>query len=481
MQNMGINQLAQMYLGNPQPLAQKVQQAQQQAKPGQIPPDLEEAMALQKIQEMRNAFGNQQALQAGGPQPTVVDQLKQMLAPQQQAVAAPQGMAPGAMPGMPPQAAPQMPQMRAARGGSIESLRSNLGSEYHGGGIVAFSGEDESLVEGDDQEELAPADLTAAVKRQLAARLMAKPSDAGIAAETGARAAYAAPDTSGYDRAVAELQKRRTQMEAPKTGMPALMEYLQQIAQAPRGMGSLSAGALGAQRVDDLQKQRESAQFDLTKQILEQEQKKLDVNRGYTKEMYGINKAAIDQAYKQQFAAAKELRLSDDAAKKLAQTAADNEANRQNRLKVVQEQGKNSLATANAPGQTERIANKIIALKSKGTPEALAQAADLQSTYASLTGGGNAGVGATRNTIQALRMDMVLNQAVLKDIDSTDAEKAEARAAIADIREKLKEAGSNPVTPIKLPQDGIPATQTGSKPAAAPTVLKFDAAGNPKK
>ncbi len=479
MENMGINQLAQMYMGNPQPLAQKVQQAQQQTKPGQIPPDLEAAIALQRINEMRNAAGNQQAMQAGGPQPTVVDQLKQMLAPQQQA--APQGMAPGAMLGIAPQAAPQMPQVRAAIGGSIESLRSNLGNEYHGGGIVAFAGEDDSLVDGGDQEEAAPADLSAAVKRQLAARLMAKPSDAGIAAENGARAAYGAPDTSGYDSAVAELQKRRSQMDAPKTGMPALMEYLQQVAQAPRGMGSLSAGAMGAQRVEDLQKQREGTQFDLTKQILEQEQKKLDVGRGYTKEMYGINKAAIDQAYKQQFEAAKELRLSDDAARKLAQTAAENELNRQNRLKVVQEQGKNAMATANAPGQTERITNKIIALKAKGTPEALAEAENLQTTYAALTGGGNAGVGAARNTIQALRMDMVLNQAVLKDLDATDAEKAEARAAIADIREKLKAAGSNPVTPIKVPQDNIPATQTGSKPAAASTVLKFDAAGNPIK
>ena len=124
MENMGINQLAQMYMGNPQPLAQKVQQAQQQTKPGQIPPDLEAAIALQRINEMRNAAGNQQAMQAGGPQPTVVDQLKQMLAPQQQA--APQGMAPGAMLGMAPQAAPQMPQVRTATGGIIKSLLSNL-------------------------------------------------------------------------------------------------------------------------------------------------------------------------------------------------------------------------------------------------------------------------------------------------------------------------------------------------------------------
>jgi len=75
---MGINKLAQMFMGNPQPLAQQVQQDQQNAKPGQIPPDLEQAIALQKIQEMRQAAQNQQAMQAGGAQPTVVQKLHQM-------------------------------------------------------------------------------------------------------------------------------------------------------------------------------------------------------------------------------------------------------------------------------------------------------------------------------------------------------------------------------------------------------------------
>lgn len=471
MENMGINQLAQMYMGNPQPLAQKVQQAQKNAKPGQIPPDLEEAMALQKIQEMRNAFGNQQALQAGGPQPTVVDQLKQMLAPQQQA--APQGVAPGAMLGMAPQAAPQMPQVRAASGGSIESLRSNLGSEYHGGGIVAFAaGGDEGLSERDKLKRMEAAynprtseglmgsqagdvlsDLPAEARRQLARRMMENPEQMGLAAEQRARSAIAAPDTAGYDRAVAELEKRRNQFEAPKTGMPALMEYLSQIAQAPRGMGSLSAGAMGAQRVEELQKQREGTQFDLTKQILEQEQKKMDTTRGYAKEMYGVSKAAYDQAYKDNYDAAKQITNDDQEAKKLAATATENQLNRESRERIEKEGNARAMAVAGMPGQTERITNKIMALKAKGTPEALAQAADLQSTYAALTGGGNAGVGAARNTIQALRMDMVLNQAVLKDIDSTDTEKADARAAIADIREKLKAAGSTPVTPIPLEQN----------------------------
>lgn len=116
MQEMGINKLANMYLGNPQPLAQKVQQAQQQVKPGQLPPDLEQAIALQKIQEMRAAAQNQQAMQAGGPQPTVMDKLRQMVQPQMQAQ--PQGMPPQ-MPGQPPQGVNQLPAQFNLAGGGI--------------------------------------------------------------------------------------------------------------------------------------------------------------------------------------------------------------------------------------------------------------------------------------------------------------------------------------------------------------------------
>jgi len=154
-ESMGINKLANMFMGNPAPLAQKVQQAQQQVKPGQIPPDLEEAMALQKIQEVRNASQNEQAMQAGGPQPTVLDKLRQMLGQQQQAQ--PQGQMPPQMAqrppmpqGMPqgqPQMAPQGMPVRAAHGGHIAQLMSNLGNHYNGGGIVAFDGTSGSKVE----------------------------------------------------------------------------------------------------------------------------------------------------------------------------------------------------------------------------------------------------------------------------------------------------------------------------------------------
>jgi hypothetical protein len=121
--NGGINQLVDTYKGNPQPLQAKVQKAQQGQPPGEIPPDLEEAMALQKIAELRNSAQGQQAMQAGGAQQSVVDKLKQML---------------GGMQGQP---------VMAASGGSIDQLMSNLGQYYAGGGIVAFDGTKGSEVE----------------------------------------------------------------------------------------------------------------------------------------------------------------------------------------------------------------------------------------------------------------------------------------------------------------------------------------------
>lgn len=124
--NGGINQLVDTYKGNPQPLQSKMQKAQQGQPPGEIPPDLEEAMALQKIAELRNSAQGQQAMQAGGAQQSVVDKLRQMLGGmQQQAQMAPQI------------ARPQQPVM-AAGGGSIAQLMSNLGRHYAGGGIIAF-------------------------------------------------------------------------------------------------------------------------------------------------------------------------------------------------------------------------------------------------------------------------------------------------------------------------------------------------------
>lgn len=145
----GIDQLVDTYKGNPQPLAANVQQAQKQQPPGEIPADLEEAMALQKIAELRNAFAGQQAMQAGGAQPSIMDKLKQIVGSMQAQAQSP------AMPGAMPGAMPQRPVM-AARGGSIDQLISNLGTNYARGGIIAFTPggdvEDEKLSETDAKD-----------------------------------------------------------------------------------------------------------------------------------------------------------------------------------------------------------------------------------------------------------------------------------------------------------------------------------------
>jgi hypothetical protein len=129
----GIDQLVDTYKGNPQPLQAKVQKDQQSQPPGQLTPDLEEAIALQKIAELQQGAQNQQAMQAGGAQQSVVEKLRQMLAGNQ----AQAQMAQGAP-------AQQGQPVMAARGGSIDQLMSNLGRHYAGGGIVAFSGKDSS-------------------------------------------------------------------------------------------------------------------------------------------------------------------------------------------------------------------------------------------------------------------------------------------------------------------------------------------------
>ena len=152
----GIDQLVDTYKGNPQPLAQKVQKAQQSQPPGEVPPDLEEALALQKIAELRQGAQNQQAMQAGGAQQSVVDKLKQMLGGMQQQAQMAQGE-----------------PVMAARGGSIDQLMSNLGRYYAGGGIVAFSEGDEVKDPNADKRSLLEkffySNITPAEQRRMAA------------------------------------------------------------------------------------------------------------------------------------------------------------------------------------------------------------------------------------------------------------------------------------------------------------------------
>lgn len=142
--SIGIDKLVDTFMGNPQPLEAKVERDNKGKPPNAIPKDLEEAIALQEIADLHTGAQNQQAMQAGGAQPSVVQKLQQILASAQQRQQA-QMQPPQGMPRQMPRPMPQQPVM-AARGGSLDQLMSNLARHYDGGGIVAFNGTDDSDV-----------------------------------------------------------------------------------------------------------------------------------------------------------------------------------------------------------------------------------------------------------------------------------------------------------------------------------------------
>jgi hypothetical protein len=166
--------------------------------------------------------------------------------------------------------------------------------------------------------EAAPAPESQAAQR-MKARLDMDPDAAREAEEALRLKKIGAPDTSTHDRMIAELEKRKAQLDGPKDQWGQLMEYLGQIAATPRGMSSFEAGAAGAANLRSAEKARQLEQFDLSKQALEVSQKKLDTVRAFATEQYNVGKARFDQVYKEEFEAAKALVTDEREAKKLAQ------------------------------------------------------------------------------------------------------------------------------------------------------------------
>jgi hypothetical protein len=187
---------------------------------------LEEALALQEITTLRQGAQNQQAMQAGGAQPSVVEKLRQMLSGIQQQAQMAQA----------PQPTPQGQPVMAARGGSIDQLMSNLGRYYAGGGIVAFK-------EGDEVED------PDAGNRPLLERLLY----ANISpAEKGRRRRLALQAAAG--------QTVPAQQESPNANMGSLIEKLlysntTPVEQQRRAALQTAADERGTAPVDGFQQQ----------------------------------------------------------------------------------------------------------------------------------------------------------------------------------------------------------------------------------
>lgn len=106
------------------------------------------------------------------------------------------------------------------------------------------------------------------------------------------------PDTSQYDRLIAELERQKAGTAAPERGFAGLMEFLGQIAATPRGLSSMEAGALGARGVQALEREREAKRTGLIEKQIELEQKKIDANRQYAKDVFGVGTNEFDRMLK---------------------------------------------------------------------------------------------------------------------------------------------------------------------------------------
>jgi len=341
-----VNQITKTYMGQPAPLASKVDQDKKQH--GGIPQDLRQLLALNDITEMREGAGIQSALNAPVNMPTVAEdvQAKAKQALQARMVQeAQKQMAKDGKPGVVPFGVPQPRPQPEERG--IDSLASNIGESYSGGGVVAF-------VEGGTPPDTRSADDI--LREQMRVNEEAKRQ----AAIERQKAELGSPDTTQIDRLVAELEGRKAKLAAPKPGYDAVMEYLAQIASAPLSTrSSAAAGAYGAQQQNALQRSREEQQNALTERAIDLAQKKADVGYQYKKDLYQTGNTAAEAAIKQKYDAAIAVARSDQEKAKLQQ---------EKELKLRE------IAAMNKPPAGIQVANMLLSADpTMSKPEALRQ------------------------------------------------------------------------------------------------------------
>jgi hypothetical protein len=143
-----VNQIASTYQGNPAPLNAKVDADKKQH--GGIPQDLRQLMAAYDIAQGKQNMGIQQALQIPTNMPTVNDDMQERARQALQARAMQQAQEMQRKNGMPNIVPPGTPRPPMQPQG-LDSLRTNVGEGYAGGGIIGnvahFDGRTGSNVE----------------------------------------------------------------------------------------------------------------------------------------------------------------------------------------------------------------------------------------------------------------------------------------------------------------------------------------------
>jgi hypothetical protein len=307
-------------------LAQRVDQDKKTH--GGIPQDLRQLMALNDMTQVGNNAGIQTALNQPMQPPTIAEDIKrraQQVLQTKMAQAAMQNNQKQGNMGLPagiPQ--PQFQPQEEDQG--IDRLPANIGDSYAHGGIISFAEGDE-VPERDILRRMEAAaydqtNPTPAPVPQTADEIIMKAmqvNEGQKRAEAEARRGAITRDTTSMDALQAEYKAQRERLNGPKPGFDALMEWLEQVGQAPRGVSSLAAGAYGAAKQRELQRSRETQQNELTKQMLDVGQKKADIGYQQKMDIYGAGESAEAAALKEKYAAAINRSTNDMEKQKLAQ------------------------------------------------------------------------------------------------------------------------------------------------------------------
>ena len=305
-----VNQITSAYTGRMPQLAQRVDQDKKAH--GGVPQDLRQLMALNDMTQTGNNAGIQAALQQPMQPPTVAEDIKrraQQVLQTKMAQAAMQNNQKQGNAGLP--AGLPQPQFQPEEEQGIDRLPTNVGESYAHGGIISFAEGDE-VPERDvlrrmeaaayDQTNPTPAPVPQSAD-EIIMKAMQTP-EGQRRAEAEARRREITRDTTSMDELQAEYKAQRERLNGPKPGFDALMEWLEQVGQAPRGVSSLAAGAYGAAKQRELQKSRELQQHELTKQMLDVGQKKADIGYQQKMDIYGAGESAEAAAIKDKYAAA---------------------------------------------------------------------------------------------------------------------------------------------------------------------------------
>jgi hypothetical protein len=321
-----VNQITSAYTGHMPQLSQRVQQ-DKQANNG-IAKDLRMVLAEADMAENIKHQQNQAALQNPQNPPTVAQTIHNQILQMTQG-----------QPRMQPQAAPVQPppaqgiaQLQAGAPASapaqgIDQIPTNVGQAYAYGGIIGYDGENGSYVDERDtlrrmeaqayEENNPPPKAPPSSADIIMQAMMADPAARRKEAEERRNAIKR--DTSSHDRLIAEYEAEKERLNPPKEGYAAFMNYISKIASAPKGLGSLSAGAYGAQQVNAEQEAQAAKRHELTKQMLDVSQKKADLGYQQKMDVFGAGEGAEAAAVKARYEAAINRETNTLEKQKLAQ------------------------------------------------------------------------------------------------------------------------------------------------------------------